>query len=108
MKTQLLKLHIDNRHLVAKGVEVEKVIKKVKVLQQDYNELNEVHFKSHDDLKALQTNYDQLMKDYGKMESINVQQEKTLVQLEHTCLQQWKQLTKVNINMENCTHELQV
>jgi hypothetical protein len=37
--------------------------------------------------KALQTGYDWLTKDYGKMEAINLQWEKTLVKLENTCLQ---------------------
>jgi hypothetical protein len=32
--------------LVAKGVEAEKAIKKVEALQQEYNELNQTHFKS--------------------------------------------------------------
>jgi hypothetical protein len=39
--------------LVAKGVEVEKAIKKVEALQQEYNELNQAHFKTYNDLKAL-------------------------------------------------------
>jgi hypothetical protein len=42
------------------------------------------------------------------MEAINVQREKTLLKLENTCLQQKEHLTKVNIDMENCTHELWV
>jgi hypothetical protein len=33
-------LEIDNKHLVAKGVEAEKTIEKVGTLQQEYNELN--------------------------------------------------------------------
>jgi hypothetical protein len=41
-------------------------------LQQEYNELNQVHLKTHDDLKALQSDLDWLVKDYGKMEAINV------------------------------------
>jgi hypothetical protein len=40
MKAQLLKSQTKNKHLVAKGVEVEKAIKKVEALQQKYNELN--------------------------------------------------------------------
>ncbi len=42
------------------------------------------------------------------MEAISVQQEKTMLELESTCLQQKNQLTEVNIEMENCTHELWV
>ncbi len=62
VKARLLKLQIKNKHLVAKGVEVEKTIKKAKALQQEYNELNQVHFKNCNYFKALQTNYDWLMK----------------------------------------------
>jgi hypothetical protein len=42
------------------------------------------------------------------METINVQWQKTILELENTYLQQREQLTKVNIDMENCTHELWV
>ncbi len=108
MKTQLLKLQIENKHLVAKSVEVEKAIKKVKTLQQEYSELNQAHFKIHNNLKALHIELVWLTKDYGKIEAINVQQEKNLLELENTCLQQWEQLAKVNIDMENRTHELRV
>ncbi len=46
MKAQLLQMQTQNKHMVAKGVEVERVIKKVEALQQEYNELNQVHFKA--------------------------------------------------------------
>ncbi len=75
--------------MVAKGVEVKKIIEKVEALWQEYNKLNQVHFKTHNDLKALRTNLDQLTKDYGKMENISVQQEKNILVL-NTCLQQWE------------------
>ncbi len=52
LKAQNLKLQIDNKYLVAKCVEAEKAIQKAEVLQQKYNELNQVHFKSCKDLKA--------------------------------------------------------
>jgi hypothetical protein len=42
------------------------------------------------------------------MEAISVQREKIMLELESTCLQQREQLTKVNIEMENCAHELWV
>jgi len=42
------------------------------------------------------------------MKSISVHQEFTMLELESTCLQQREKLTKINIEMENCTHELQV
>ncbi len=92
--------------MVAKSVEVERATKKVKALQSKYNELTRAHFKTHNDVKTLQTDLDWLTKDYGKMEVINVQQEKTLLELENTCFQQKEHLTKVNIDMENHTHEL--
>ncbi len=94
--------------MVAKSVKAERTIKKVEVLQQEYNKLNQVHLKTHNDLKALHTDFDQLTRDYGKMESISVQWEKNLLELENTCLQQKEQLMEVNIDMENCTHELWV
>jgi hypothetical protein len=37
--------------MVVKSVEAEKVIKKVKTLQLEYNELTHVHFKTHNDLE---------------------------------------------------------
>lgn len=58
MKTQPLKLQTKNKHMVVKGVEVEKTIKKVQALQQEYNELNQAHLRTYNDLKALQTDLD--------------------------------------------------
>ncbi len=72
----------------------------------EYNDLNQAHFKTRNDLKTLHTDFDWLIKYYGKMETISVQQEKNLLELENTCLQQREKLTEININMENCTHEL--
>ncbi len=72
MKTYLLTQQKKNKHIVAKGVEVERTIKKVETLQSKYNELTQVHFKICNDLKTLQTDIDWLTKDYGKMEAINV------------------------------------
>ncbi len=87
MKAQLLKQQTKSKHLVTKGVEVERAIKKAKTLQFEYNELTQVHFKICNDLKTLQTNLDRLAKDYGKVEAINVQQERTMLEFESTCLQ---------------------
>jgi hypothetical protein len=42
------------------------------------------------------------------MEAINVQWEKTLLELENTYLQQRKHLREVNIDLENHTHQLRV
>jgi hypothetical protein len=53
-------------------------------MQEVYNELNHVHFKTCNDLKVLQTNLDRLTGYYGKMETINVQQEKNMLELENT------------------------
>jgi hypothetical protein len=58
--------------LVAQSINVDKVIRKVETLQHEYNEFNQTHFKGHNDLKTLQSDYDQLMKDYEKMEAVNV------------------------------------
>ncbi len=85
MKTQLFKLQVENKHLVAKNVEAERVIKKAKTLQSKY-ELTHVHFKTRNDLKTLQTNFDRLIRNYGTMEAISVQWEKNLLDLENICL----------------------
>jgi hypothetical protein len=58
MKAQLLKQQRKNKHFVAKGVEVKRAIKKVETLESKYNELTQVHFKTHNDLKTLQINLD--------------------------------------------------
>ncbi len=42
------------------------------------------------------------------MEAVSVQQERILADLDDICTQQQKQLTKVNMEMENHTHELRV
>ncbi len=59
--------------MVTKTAKVDKAIRKVKTLQHEYNELNYFHFKSRNDLKVLQTDYDQLIRDYGNMEAVGVQ-----------------------------------
>lgn len=38
VKTKLLKLQVENKHLVDKSVEFERVIKKAEALQSEYNE----------------------------------------------------------------------
>jgi hypothetical protein len=40
VKTKLLKLQTKNKQMVAKGVEVKKIIEKVEALWQEYNKLN--------------------------------------------------------------------
>jgi hypothetical protein len=47
------KQQIENKYLVAKGVEAKRAIKKVGTLQFEYNELTQAHFKTHNDLKTL-------------------------------------------------------
>jgi hypothetical protein len=42
------------------------------------------------------------------MEANSVQWQKIMLELENTCLQQKEKFTKVNFDMENCTHELWV
>ncbi len=39
-KAHNLKLQTNNKHLVTKIVEIEKIIRKVEILQHEYNELN--------------------------------------------------------------------
>ncbi len=68
VKAQFLKQQSKNKHLVTKGVEAKRIIKKAKTLLFEYNELIQAHFKTANDLD-LQTNFDWLTKDYGKMEA---------------------------------------
>jgi dynactin complex subunit len=46
VKTQFLKLQTKNKHLVAKNVEVERVIKKAEALQSEYNELTQARYQN--------------------------------------------------------------
>jgi hypothetical protein len=46
---------------------------KTKNIQQEYIEFNQLNWKTHNDLKHLQTNYEQMMWDYNKMEESNTQ-----------------------------------
>jgi hypothetical protein len=57
-KAQNLKLQTNNKHLVAKSVETSEAIIKVEVLQHEYNELNQVHFKNYNDFKVLHIDFD--------------------------------------------------
>lgn len=68
----MAKLQVDNNHLVAKAIGANKAIQKVKSPQQEYNELNQVHFKRCNDLKSLQANYNQLMRDYWKTKVVSI------------------------------------
>jgi hypothetical protein len=65
--------------------EVEQAIKKTKSLQQEYIELNKFNWKTHNDLKCLQTKFEQMTWDYNKMEEFNMQQQITITSLEQTC-----------------------
>jgi hypothetical protein len=58
--------------MVSKTIEVVTIIRNVEALQQYYNELNQVNFKGHNDLKVPHNNYDWLMRNYGKMKAINI------------------------------------
>jgi hypothetical protein len=49
MKAKLFKKQAWNKHLVAKGVKLERVFKKVETLQYEYNELIQAHFKTHNE-----------------------------------------------------------
>jgi hypothetical protein len=56
-KAYNIKLQTKNKHLFVKTTKVDKVIRKVEILKQEYNELNQVHFKNRNDLKVLQNDY---------------------------------------------------
>jgi hypothetical protein len=58
VEAQLLKQQQENKHLVVKVVEVERVIEKAETLQSNYYELTQPHSKTRNDLKTLQTDLD--------------------------------------------------
>lgn len=64
--------------------EAEQAVRKTKNIQQEYIELNQLNWKTHDDLKHLQTNHEQIMWDYNKMEESNMQEQNTITSLEQT------------------------
>jgi len=60
---------------------------KIETLQSEYNKLTQAHFKTHNDLKTLHIDLDWFTRDYSKVVAINVQWEKTMLELENTYLQ---------------------
>jgi hypothetical protein len=62
-----------------------KHVGKTENLQQEYIELNQFNWKTHNDLKRLQTEFVQMTRYYNKMEESNMQQQSTITNLEQTC-----------------------
>jgi hypothetical protein len=52
--------------------QVEQVVRKVESLQLEYNELNKLNWKTHNDLKHLQSEHEQMTQVYNKMEQSNM------------------------------------
>jgi hypothetical protein len=55
---------------------VEQVAKKTEILQQIYSELNQLNWKTHNDLKHLQNKHEHMTWDYNKIEQPNMQYDK--------------------------------
>jgi hypothetical protein len=62
---------------------VEHAVRETENLQQEYIKINQVNWKTHNDLKCFQNDYEQMMWDYNKMES-NIQEKNTITSLEQT------------------------
>jgi hypothetical protein len=69
---QLIKVQHENQNLSNKLKEVEHVVRKTKNLHQEYTKLNQFNWKTHNDLKCFQTEFEQMMWDYNKMEESNM------------------------------------
>jgi prophage antirepressor-like protein len=65
--------------------EAKQVVKKTENLQQKYAELNELNWKTHNDLKRLQADLERMMRDYTKIEESSMQQQSIVTSLEQTC-----------------------
>jgi SMC interacting uncharacterized protein involved in chromosome segregation len=72
LKGQLTKVQHENQNLSNKLKKAKQVVKKTKNLQYKYIELNQLNWKTHNDLKHLQTKFEQMMWDYNKMEESNM------------------------------------
>jgi septal ring factor EnvC (AmiA/AmiB activator) len=72
VKGQLIKVQHENQNLSNKLKEVEHVVKKTKNLQYKYIELNQFNWKTHNDLKRFQIEFEQMTWDYNKMEESNM------------------------------------
>jgi hypothetical protein len=67
--------------------EAEQAVKKTENLQQKYVELNQLNWKTHNDLECLQANLEQMIEDYTKTEESFMQQQIIITGLEQTCQQ---------------------
>jgi len=65
-------------------IEVEQVVRKTKNLQQEYAELNQFNWKTHNDLIRLQVELERMTQDYAKMEESNLEQQHIITDLECT------------------------
>jgi hypothetical protein len=61
------------------------LVTKIENLQQEYIEFNQFNWKTHNDLRCLQTEFVQMTRYYNKMEESNMQQQSTITSLEQTC-----------------------
>jgi hypothetical protein len=66
------KVQYENQNMPDKLKEAKHAIMKIENLQQEYAKLNELNWKTNNDLKHLQVDLEQMMWDYTKMEESNV------------------------------------
>jgi hypothetical protein len=61
IKGRLIKVQHENYNLSNKFKKTKHVVRKIENLQQEYIELNQLNWKTHNDLKRLQTEFVQMM-----------------------------------------------
>ncbi len=68
------KIQHENLNVSNKLKEAKQAARKTKNLQQEYAELNKLNWKTHNDLKHLQTNLEWMTQNCTKMEESSMQQ----------------------------------
>ncbi len=63
----------EKNNLFAKAIGAKQATRKVEVLQQEYNDLNQFHWKNRNDLSSLQVEHDQFIRNYEKTSVSSVQ-----------------------------------
>ncbi len=91
---------IENQNLSLRVIQGEQSTMKTKTLQHEYNYFNKVNWKTWNDLKTLQNDHEHMVQNYNKMEQYNMQQEKTMTNLEQTYDDKKEQLIFINIDLE--------
>ncbi len=83
-KGQLNKVQHENQNMSNELIEAEQATRKTKNLQQEYAKLNQLNWKTHNDFICLQVELEWTTRDYAKMEESNLEQQRTIIDLERT------------------------